>query len=144
MNQSTAIQSSSFERQVLTLTENSQQLRGILESALDSNLYRLVSAQSASECLQIVEGSKIAFVDLILNDMDGLSLIEELRAHHRQMHIIAVLRKEEFNSLDITADSIKLMASQSGANAVFIAPFNLGELIQTVERFCDLTVDISA
>lgn len=71
----------------------------------------------------------------MLNDMDGLSLIEELREQYRGLHIIAVMNKESLELVNLTADNITLMAAQSGANAVFIAPFNLAELVATVERF---------
>ena len=67
--------------------------------------------------------------------MDGLSLIEELREEYRGLHIIAVMNKESLELVNLTADNITLMAAQSGANAVFIAPFNLAELVATVERF---------
>ena len=71
----------------------------------------------------------------MLNDMDGLSLIEELREQFRDLHIIAVMNKESLELVNLTSDNITLMAAQSGANAVFIAPFNLAELVATVERF---------
>jgi DNA-binding response OmpR family regulator len=77
----------------------------------------------------------VVIVDLMLNDMDGLSLIEELREQYRGLHIIAVMNKESLELVNLTADNITLMAAQSGANAVFIAPFNLAELVATVERF---------
>ncbi|MBT6578969.1 MAG: hypothetical protein HOO01_01770 [Cellvibrionales bacterium] len=37
----------------------------------------------------------------------------------------------------MTAESITLMASQCGANAVFTAPFNLAELLATIDRFLE-------
>ena len=45
------------------------------------------------------------------------------------------MNKESLELVNLTADNITLMAAQSGANAVFIAPFNLAELVATVERF---------
>lgn len=121
----------------LTLAASSEHLHEVLKATLDPLHYQLLAAHSATECLKIIEDSKVVFVDLILEDMDGLSLIEEIRSRHRTMHIIAIMCKDELAAIDMTADNIKLMAAQSGANAVFIAPFNLAELLTTVDRFCE-------
>lgn len=121
----------------LTLAASSEHLHEVLKATLDPQHYQLLTAHSATECLNIIDDSKIVFVDLILEDMDGLSLIEEIRSRHRTMHIIAIMCKDELAVIDMSADNIKLMAAQSGANAVFLAPFNLAELLTTVDRFCE-------
>ena len=122
---------------LLTLVSSTPNLHNVLTSAIDPQHYQLLTAHSASECLNIIGESKIALVDLILEDMDGLSLIEELRARNRGLHIIAVMCKKELAAIDMSAESITLMASQCGANAVFTAPFNLAELLATIDRFLE-------
>lgn len=124
---------------LLTLVSSSSNLHNVLTSAIDPHHYQLLTARSASECLNIVGESKTVLVDLILEDMDGLSLIEELRARHRSLHIIAIMCKKELAAIDMSAESITLMASQCGANAVFTAPFNLAELLATIDRFLETT-----
>ena len=124
---------------LLTLVSSSPNLHDVFTSAIDPHHYQLLTAHSASECLNIVGESKTVLVDLILEDMDGLSLIEELRARHRGLHIIAIMCKKELAAIDMSAESITLMASQCGANAVFTAPFNLAELLATIDRFLETT-----
>tara|TARA_B100000767_G_scaffold275089_1_gene310380 strand:+ start:4564 stop:4995 length:432 start_codon:yes stop_codon:yes gene_type:complete len=119
----------------LALASNNHELRHILRSVLDASDYDLQSSKNASKCLAIAHQCQVVIVDLMLNDMDGLSLIEELREQYRGLHIIAVMNKNSLETVNLTADNITLMASQSGANAVFIAPFNLAELVATVDRF---------
>ncbi len=119
----------------LAFASNNHQLQHILKSVLDTDDYHLQSSKNASKCLEIAHQCQVVIVDLMLNDMDGLSLIEELREQYRGLHIIAVMNKESLELVNLTADNITLMAAQSGANAVFIAPFNLAELVATVERF---------
>lgn len=138
-------------RPLLTLVTGSQNLQDVLHSSIDAQRYQLLTANTASEGLTIIDGhpqadnskntdttkTKIALVDLILEDMDGLSFIEELRARHRGLHIIAIMCKKELAAIDMSAESITLMASKCGANAVFTAPFNLAELLATIDRFLE-------
>ena len=126
----------------VTLIANNEQLSDVLTASLTPS-YQLNSAQRATDGLALLENSnsKIVFVDLILDDIDGLSLIEEIRTRYRCLHIVAIMCKNELASVDLTAESITLMAAQSGANGVFIAPFNLAELLTTVERFCEAAIE---
>lgn len=128
----------------LTVAASNLQLCEVLNAALDNDSYQLHIASSATECLNHLTDTKIVFVDLILEDMDGLSLIEEIRLRHRGMHIIAIMCKNELATIDMSAEEVTLMASRSGANAVFIAPFNLAELLTTVERFCETACEATA
>ena len=50
--------------------------------------------------------------------------------------------KKELAAIDMSAESITLMASKCGANAVFTAPFNLAELLATIDRFLEASAVI--
>ena len=138
---------------LLTLVTSNENLQDVLKSSIDSQRYQLLTANTASEGLNLIDGlpltdgakktdvAKIALVDLILEDIDGLSFIEELRARHRSLHIIAIMCKKELAAIDMTAESITLMASKCGANAVFTAPFNLSELLATIDRFLETSAE---
>ena len=128
----------------LTLVANNQQLHKVLSTSLNDEAgYHLHRCETATSCLEILDKSntKIIFVDLILEDMDGLSLIEEIRSRYRCLHIVAIMCKNELAAIDLPVENIKIMAAQSGANAVFLAPFNLAELLTTIERFCEDAVE---
>lgn len=127
----------------LTVAASNLQLCQVLNAALDNDSYQFHIASSATECLNQLTDTQVVFVDLILEDMDGLSLIEEIRMRHRGMHIIAIMCKDELATIDMSAEEVTLMAARSGANAVFIAPFNLGELLTTVERFCENSYELA-
>ncbi|HAW14729.1 MAG TPA: hypothetical protein DCW37_05940 [Cellvibrionales bacterium] len=139
---------------LLTLVTSNQNLQDVLHSSIDAQRYQLLTANTASEGLTIIDGqpqtdgskntdvAKIALIDLILEDMDGLSFIEELRARHRGLHIIAIMCKKELAAIDMSAENITLMASKCGANAVFTAPFNLAELLATIDRFLEASAVI--
>ena len=118
----------------LTLTESQQKLLPVLEAVLDRSSYTLQHAENAGQCLKFVQHSQLVLVDLFLDDIDGLSLIEEIRLQQPQAPIIAFLCNENADVLDLSETEITLMATQSGASAVFIAPYNLAELLTTIER----------
>ena len=119
---------------LLTLVTSNQNLQDVLHSSIDARRYQLLTANTASEGLTIIDGHPQTDGS---EDMDGLSFIEELRARHRGLHIIAIMCKKELAAIDMSAESITLMASKCGANAVFTAPFNLAELLATIDRFLE-------
>ena len=69
---------------LLTLVTSNQNLQDALHSSIDTQRYQLLTANTASEGLTIINGhpqadgskntdvAKIALIDLILEDMDGL------------------------------------------------------------------------
>ena len=149
----------------ICIAESSPCLQSVLSSALAPAQYKLITAQNAVDCINVVSDMDIIFVDLVLEDMDGLSLIEELRTAHRLAQIqsnsarkqvgngdvtntaafnagtpsiVAFLARGALEKVDLSVDEIRQMAIQSGADAVFVAPFNLGELMSTIARFCEL------
>ena len=93
----------------LAFASNNHQLRHILKSVLDTDDYHLQSSKNASKCLEIAHQCQVVIVDLMLNDMDGLSLIEELREQFHGLYIIAVMNKESLELVNLTADNITLM-----------------------------------
>ncbi len=128
----------------LTLVASNQQLHKVLATSLNGDAgFHLHRSETATACLETLDksNSKIVFVDLILEDMDGLSLIEEIRSRYRCLHIVAIMCKNELAAIDLPVENIKIMAAQSGANAVFLAPFNLAELLTTIERFCEAAAE---
>ncbi len=123
----------------LLVTESQAKLYPVLCSALESTHYQIVNCETATDCLKMHGDCQVALVDLFLDDLDGLSLIEELRLVRRDMPLIAFACHERLREIDLSADEVLAQASGSGADAVYIAPFNLGELIATLDRLTALT-----
>ena len=73
-------------------------------------------------------------VDLMLEDMDGLSLIEDIRMKNPLVPIVAFMSEQQPEELAIQERALRKMAASSGADAVFTAPFNLGEIRNTLLR----------
>ena len=123
----------------LLVTESQAKLYPVLCSALESTHYEIVSCETAADCLRRHKDCHVALVDLFLDDLDGLSLLEELRLARRDMPLIAFACHERLREIEMSAEEVSIQADGSGADAVYIAPFNLGELIATLDRLTALT-----
>lgn len=117
----------------VAVVESKPHLFNILKSVLEYSDAAINLRQTAQQCLQNLDSS-IILVDLLFEDMDGLSLIEEIRLKNRKVPIVGFVCQTQIDSLDIEEQTIRMMAEQSGVNAFFLAPFNLGEVVNTINR----------
>lgn len=85
----------------------------------------------------------VVFVDLLLEQTDGMSCIEQLRSCYHQLPIVAYL-SESASLAPLEALEIQQQASDAGANATLVAPFNLREIVSTVSRLLDVDAKPSA
>lgn len=83
--------------------------------------------------LDHIEGA-VVFVDLLLEDCDGLSLIEKLRNNYHHLPIIAYMSERSSTEAPLESLQLRSQAEACGADAVLLAPINLREVISTVTR----------
>ena len=79
----------------------------------------------------------LVFVDLSLDDCDGLSLIEKLRNDYHGLKIVAFLPESSISTGALENLELRNQAESAGANAVLIAPFNLHEIVASVSRLTE-------
>ncbi len=115
------------------VVESEIRLHAVLAQTLPGAGEQVGHLPSASACLQNLQDATY-LVDLMLEDMDGLSLIEDIRAGKPFSPIIAFLSEQPGSSLGLQEYTLREMAAKSGANALFVAPFNLGEIVSTISR----------
>ncbi|MDB4576272.1 response regulator [bacterium] len=120
-------------RSRLIVAETEPYLQVILDAALGESA-KVEHISQSKECLAELENVDGVFVDLMLDDLDGLSLIETIRLRDRELPIIAFVTQNEIVSLNIQESATRAMAEHSGADAVFFAPFNLGEILHATNR----------
>lgn len=120
----------------LLVVENAPYMQVMLEAALGEHT-DVQQLGGAMECLADLDSASCVFVDLMLEEIDGLSLIEKIRMRNSTVPVAAFVASAEFTALDIDASATRTMAHQSGADAVFITPFNLGEIVHTVSQFLE-------
>ena len=93
----------------LIVAETEPYLQVILDAALGESA-KVEHISQSKECLAELENVDAVFVDLMLDDLDGLSLIETIRLRDRELPIIAFVTQNEIVSLNIQEAATRAMA----------------------------------
>jgi DNA-binding NtrC family response regulator len=106
----------------ILLVDDDQDLNSRLVAFLTQKGYTPTSAHSGHEALDVLKGGtfQIAIIDLKLPDIDGIALLETIKADHKQMIVVVT---SGCATIDATAKSIK-----GGAYDFISKPFELVEL----------------
>jgi len=109
-------------RPSVVLIEDEPQIRRFLRAALGGNGFRLFEASNAQEGLTEVATRRpdLVILDLGLPDLDGLSVLGQLREWSSVPVIVLSARGEERD---------KIAALDSGADDYVSKPFSMGELL---------------
>jgi putative two-component system response regulator len=125
------LQKSSMIRQRLVLiVDDSPVIMEILQDGLTQEGYQVVTASNGKQALEKLERIKpdLIISDLNMPEMDGLSLC---LAVHQKPSLAAI----PFITMSAESDRGKMrQALQNGASTYIIKPFNLNQLIITVEK----------
>jgi DNA-binding response OmpR family regulator len=126
----------------IAVVESTPKFSDIIRPAIDQALGHTHQLETAKDCLQNLNHSAY-LVDLMLEDVDGLSLIEDIRFKGGKMPVVAFMNTNSMNELDMEEQGLRKMALDAGANALFLAPFNLCELVQTLQRLCSQSPEVN-
>ncbi|RPH97721.1 MAG: response regulator, partial [Zetaproteobacteria bacterium] len=99
-----------------------------LRMAFETQGYRSAGAASAEEALELLRGASfdVLLTDLVMPGMDGLSLLEQVRADYPDMVVILMTGGATVESA--------VRALKGGASDYVVKPFRLAEIFHTVER----------
>jgi len=117
----------------ISIVSNDKHMHHVLASVINSRHYSLKSIFNSNQCLENHYFNSILIIDLLINDMDSLSLIKQLKERNKESFIMAIMSKPVLEFMELSAERIKRDAIEHGADSVFIAPFNLAELASTIE-----------
>jgi len=117
--------------------EVSNALRRVLERA----------GFNVTTCLSGAEGlssfglapADVVITDIIMPKMNGIALMQSIRALRPQTRIIAISGGGNFGPIDyqpeaITTSAYLAAATRAGANAILTKPFDKDMLLETVQR----------
>jgi DNA-binding response OmpR family regulator len=114
----------------LLLVEDSPRLQRSLTTALKKAGYAVDVAGDGEAGLWLAVGNDYdtVILDLMLPRLDGLSLLEQLRAKGKQTHVLLLTAR------DTVEDRVRGL--RKGADDYLVKPFALDELLARVEALC--------
>lgn len=109
------------------VVDDEDAIRDFLRSALESEGYRVVAAGDGADALTLCEQyhPDLVLLDLMMPGIDGLGFLHEFRRRYdtdTPVYIMSAVRT--------AADH----ARAAGVAGVFLKPFDLDDLLNTVER----------
>lgn len=116
------------EQPNILLVEDEQNLHEALKLNLELEGYEVTSAYDGSEALQKIESAyfDLIIMDIMLPDIDGISITENVRVHNNEVPILILSAK------NTAAD--RILGLKKGADDYLTKPFNLEELLLRVAK----------
>jgi two-component system KDP operon response regulator KdpE len=110
---------------LVLVVEDDPQMRRFLRTALNSNGFRIVEAETAGEALALAPGHNpdLVLLDLGLPDGDGIDVTRKLRTWSKAPIIVLSARGREED---------KVEALDAGADDYLTKPFGIGELFARI------------
>src|SRR6185295_12130364 len=115
----------------ILLVEDEENLHEALKLNLELEGYEITSAFTGSEALQKVQSEyfELIILDVMLPDVDGISVTETIRVQNNQVPILILSAKN--------TSSDRVLGLKKGADDYLTKPFNLEELLLRVQKLID-------
>jgi two-component system alkaline phosphatase synthesis response regulator PhoP len=115
-------------RPAILLVEDEQNLHEALKLNLELEGYEVTSAYDGSEALQQIGAAyfDLIIMDIMLPDIDGISITENIRVHNNEVPILMLSAKN--------AAADRILGLKKGADDYLTKPFNLEELLLRVAK----------
>ncbi len=113
----------------ILIVDDEQIIRNVLKRKLEqSTSYEVFTADDGVPALEIFKSQPVDLVisDLIMNQMNGIELLRNLKAHDPRVPVIIITG---YGTLDDAIEAIKL-----GAEDFIKKPFDINEVIVTIDK----------
>lgn len=112
----------------ILLVEDEENLHETLKLNLELEGYEVTSAYNGTEALQKVNNEyfDLIIMDIMLPEMDGISVTESIRINHNEVPILMLSARNS------SAD--RVLGLKKGADDYLTKPFNLEELLIRVDK----------
>jgi len=117
-------------QKTILIADDSASVRDLVSFTLESAGYNVLSGVDGQDALKHLNGAEIHLVitDLHMPNMDGISLIKEIRAKENYLYTPILLLTTESSS------SKKQDAKEAGATGWIIKPFVQEKLLEVVQK----------
>jgi two-component system alkaline phosphatase synthesis response regulator PhoP len=115
----------------ILLVEDEENLHEALKLNLELEGYEITSAFTGSEALQKIQNEyfDLLILDVMLPDVDGISITETIRVQNNQVPILILSAKN--------TSSDRVLGLKKGADDYLTKPFNLEELLLRVQKLIE-------
>src|SRR3954462_1423566 len=115
----------------ILLVEDEENLHEALKLNLELEHYEITSAYTGSEALQKIQSEyfDLIILDVMLPDVDGISVTETVRVQNNQVPILILSAKD--------TSSDRVLGLKKGADDYLTKPFNLEELLLRVQKLIE-------
>ncbi len=112
----------------ILLVEDEENLHATLKLNLELNGYTVTSAFTGNEALKATQDEyfDLIIMDIMLPELDGISVTENIRLKQNEVPILIVSAKNEGKD--------RVLGLRKGADDYLVKPFNLDELLLRVEK----------
>ncbi|HEX3015981.1 MAG TPA: sigma-54 dependent transcriptional regulator [Desulfobacteria bacterium] len=110
----------------ILVVDDEQHMRWILQQALTSEHYEVLTAESGEQALKLTEPYDLVILDLRLPGMNGLDVLTELKQRQKALPVIVITAH---GSIDTAISAMKL-----GADDYITKPFEIDELLLAVKK----------
>lgn len=108
------------------LVDDDPGVRFALTEVLADRGYRVITAGSGAQALNLLDGVDVVVTDLSMPGMDGLELVAQIRARTPRLPVILLTAHGSENMVRI--------ASSRGACGCLSKPFDIDEIARLIEQ----------
>lgn len=110
----------------ILVVEDDKNLRKLISAVLRQNGYNVLNAEDGAEALDIINASHVDMVisDIMMPNMDGYTLTDELRQSNNTVPILMVTAKEAFED--------KKRGFSAGTDDYMVKPIDMDEMLLRV------------
>ena len=84
----------------------------------------MITAENGAEALAVVDGEELILLDMRMPVVDGWAFAKQFRASGKRVPIVVMT----------AAENARRWAEEIGATGYIAKPFDVNELLQTIER----------
>ncbi len=111
----------------ILVVDDESSIRELLEFNLKKNGYEVITAADGRQALKLAPGMDLILLDLMLPEVDGLTVCRQLKADERTASIPVIMLTAKAEGID------KVLGLELGADDYVVKPFSMRELMARIK-----------